>query len=443
MLLRGVDENPPPIAPQVTALILCAGVLAASQAACIDETPDPAFHSQAPAGMSALPKLLAEAGFEAKLSAIKLTDVPQETEVVVLHTSAASGKPWPEDLSLDPLLDRGISVVVIDDLRKSRFFLPVTATLSAARTAVDLDTDLDLGRPCAMRLAELDDFSNEDRVVVPRGWRMAPALDEAGTGTAAASTHRIGAYRVVQYKEPGELDRHLAVAMAGERADTGEAPSGCIYVFADRDLFTNASMTRETNARFVATFFALLAPKGKVMLLDRFTSTAPEETKRDPSPAKSLRASNMLPFLLQGGLTLVALYLLLGAAFGPLRDPATREHKAFVEHVEAIGKHYAATGPLGLTHASRSLARLVVMRHRDRVRGGGLGGWSAVAQHLAQKLDLEEKDVRAALRLGMDGVSELGSPAVSDPSPSSERMLRTLTRLLGGRDQTAPKTRSS
>jgi hypothetical protein len=97
---------------------------------------------------------------------------------------------------------------------------------------------------------------------------------------------------------------------------------------------------------------------------------------------------------------------------------------------------------MGLTHAARSLARLVVMRHRDQVRGGPSGGWASVAQHLSQKLEIDEKDVRAALRLGIDGTSELGSPGPEDPSPSSERMLRTLSRLLGGKSGPEKKKRN-
>ena len=71
-----------------------------------------------------------------------------------------------------------------------------------------------------------------------------------------------------------------------------------------------------------------------------------------------MTASNMLPFVLQSLVTLVLLFSLLGAAFAPLRDPIARTHKAFVEHVEAIGRQYARTGQAGLTHASQSLAKL-------------------------------------------------------------------------------------
>jgi hypothetical protein len=83
------------------------------------------------------------------------------------------------------------------------------------------------------------------------------------------------------------------------------------------------------------------------------------------------------------------------------------------------------------------------MRNRDQVRGGSGGGWSGVASHLAHKLELDEKDVRAALRLGIDGVSELGAPAAEDPTPSSEKMLRTLSRMLGGRDEPGTKQKKT
>jgi hypothetical protein len=136
--------------------------------------------------------------------------------------------------------------------------------------------------------------------------------------------------------------------------------------------------------------------------------------------------------LAQGLVTLALLYILLGAAFGPLRDPVHTEHKAFVEHVEAIGRQYARCGLPGITHASSSLARLVVMRNRERIRGAG-AGWAQVARDLAQKHDLAEEHVRAALRLGIEGKSELGAPRPEDPAPASETMLKTLSRLLGGR----------
>jgi hypothetical protein len=116
-----------------------------------------------------------------------------------------------------------------------------------------------------------------------------------------------------------------------------------------------------------------------------------------------------------------------------LRDPIKREHKAFVEHVEAIGRQYARTGQAGLTHAAHSLAKLLVMRHRERVRGGPSGGWASLARHLAETHALPEDDVKAALRLGIEGVTELGTPRIDDPSPSSERMLKTLSRLLAVR----------
>jgi hypothetical protein len=238
------------------------------------------------------------------------------------------------------------------------------------------------------------------------------------------------------------------VGYAADRVDGEATLSGCMYVFSDRDLFTNASLTRQSNARFVASFFSAITPQGqRIAILDRLDgwSTALGAGGAggsgggggaDPSdPARAMTASNMLPFVLQALVTLVLLFLLLGAAFAPLRDPIKQEHKAFVEHVEAIGRQYARTGHAGLTHAAQSLAKLVVMRHRDRVRGGSSGGWAALAKHMAETNQLPEEDVKAALRLGIEGITELGTPQVGDPSPASSRILNTLSRLLSVRSK--------
>ena len=72
---------------------------------------------------------------------------------------------------------------------------------------------------------------------------------------------------------------------------------------------------------------------------------------------------------------------------------------------------------------------------RDRVRGGSSGGWLALSKHLAETHGLPEEDVKAALRLGIEGVTELGTPQIGDPSPSSQRILQTLSRLLGVRSK--------
>lgn len=448
------EETPPPSSASIsggTAILLVMLASGAGQA-CGGDPPDPAFHARGPTGMGALVPLLRSVGITADVSRSRLAKLPADTGVVVLRTSAGDERIWPVALALDKTLDRDISVVIVDDLWRAPSFLPVTATASHDREAISVA--LDPPTPtmfCTWSPAKLGPLPSEgaQAVRLPHGRRLLAS----GAKTSSVSKRGLELAPIMSYHgDPSVPGRgRAALAWAIERTDgadpatqgtTASALAGCTYVFADRDLFTNASLTREANARLVASFFASLVSEGRrVVFLDRFDLTSAldteggeEEEEEDEGPAKPLQASNMLPFLAQGLVALVAFYLAIGAAFGPLRDRVTREHKSFVEHVEAIGRQYARTGLMGLTHSARSLARLVVMRQRDQLRGGTSGGWAGLASHLAQKHGLDEKDVRAALRLGIDGTSELGAPGADDPSPSSERMLRTLSRLLGGRE---------
>jgi hypothetical protein len=417
--------------------------LSMTQTGCPGEAVDPAFSSKAPTGMSAFPVLLKQAGMKVVMGRSRSAEITPDVGVVVVRSSSTRRGKWPQDLKIDGLLDRDISLVVIDDLWQSRFFLPVTSSISETKAAVQLAmTEPAENMFCEWRLQGVTLALGDGQVKVPYGRRLVWDR-ETRTTTAAAVSHPLALHPFLVYEGSATIDGNPAgVGWAGERVEGGSSLSGCIYLFSDRDLFTNASLSREANARFTGAFFASLTRDGRsILILDRIdahtlsSASSGSENEQDPekpNPAKSLKQSNMLPFILQAMATLILLYVMIGAAFGRLRDPARVEHKAFIEHVEAIGRQYAKTGVMGLTHSARSLARLVVMRHRDQVRGGPSGGWAAVAQHLAEKHALEEKDVRAALRLGIDGTNELGTPGPEDPSPASEKMLRILSRLLGG-----------
>ncbi len=215
-------------------------------------------------------------------------------------------------------------------------------------------------------------------------------------------------------------DPLYAMAYAVDPLDDDNQLHGCLYVFSDRDLFTNASLVRPENAAFLAAFFAALAPSRKVVIFDRYQGWEEELIPDKPDPSNTLVASNLLPLLAQGMVTLVLFYMLVGAAFGPLRDPVQKNHKAFVAHVEAIGRQYARTGEAGVGHAAQSLARLVMSRNRGLTPGGPEKGWEELAKNLAKKNHLGEKEVRAALRLGIEG-HEI----------PTDRLLRVLSRLLG------------
>lgn len=381
------------------------------------------FYDYNPGGMAALPSLLDRAGIETTITSKPFAEVPPDAGVVVLRTSSSRfGKI--KDLSLDALLDRSLDIVIIDDADEAQYFLPVTLTSTfTPAEPLPVTAKLPDGLACGIQLGEIAAALSPGEIRLPRGARM--RWDQE-VGRSKASEYQVSLEPILQYAKEMEAS-DPALGFTGIRVDyDGTYLPGCMYVFSNGQLFTNASLTQETNAQFVAGLFASMLDEGqKVVLLDTLDSSEKPE-----SIARSIGSAKLLPFVAQSGLWLVALFIFLGAAFGPLRDPATVEHKAFVEHVEAVGRHYASAGNKGLTHSARSLARLLVMRHRHEVRSGHDAGWVSVSKHLAETYELEEMDVRAALRLGIEGISELGAPGLNDPSPSSERMLRTLSTLL-------------
>lgn len=399
-----------------------------------------AYYNHAPTGMSALLPLLRATGLRVQVHKERLTDLPTDTRVIVLRTSALGAGVWPKGFKLDTQLDLGRDVILIDDLAKSGVMLPSTSSVSAGPEPVATQLALDIDPQqlsCAFRLRGMTESLREHPVRLPQGRLI---LWDGTTETTTISQHALVMRPFLRDAGRTEIEgRTAAHALACHRVAREDVLPGCLFIFADRDLFTNISLTRPSNATFVAELFATLAPEhGLVVFVDRLDQWATSDSDSPfggndgdgASPGEALKASNMLPFVLQALVALGLLYIFLGAAFGPLRDVTPQTHKAFVEHVEAIGRQYHRTGKAGLTHSAVSLARYVVMRNRDRLRGGDAGGWAALAQELAEKHDLPPQDVRAALRLGIEGRSELGAPQADDPEPSSPRMLQTLTRLL-------------
>lgn len=440
-LLVPGSEIPAPFAPGAASILVLAFLGSAMQGCPGGGDDNRAYYSHGPAGMAAFTDVLREAGMTPVVKLGRVSDIPYDVRTFVFRTSSSRDGKMPKGMKFDELLERGASIVVIDDLGKAPFFLPNTSTTGPSRDAKPEAVELEMPLlpkhgECSMRFTAAAAYMDRDRVKLPRGFLINWSGEH---GTAPVSDEPLRVEPLLYYRgEAGPDDG--AVALAAQRQTSSGPLPGCVYVFSDRDLFTNASLTRRSNARFVAAFFATLTQNDPriwfIDSIDRWTTSTTDTGSGGPDkpddPTKPLRASNMLPLLLQGLVTLALLYVLLGAAFGPLRDPAHREHKAFVEHVEAIGRQYARCGRPGVTHAAAALARLVVMRNRERIRGAG-AGWAQVARELAQKHDLPEEDVRAALRLGIEGKSELGAPRVEDPAPASETMLKTLSRLLGGR----------
>jgi len=400
----------PPRATTTTAIVAALVVSISGCGGCGDSSKP--FYSHAPDGLAAFPALLRGAGIDVDIMHGAFEEVPDDVGVVILASSAAGLRGWSEQ-SIDPLLDRGIALVVIDDAMVAPAFLPVATTSTntgVPPSPVELvPTDEIL---CQIDLPMIKDLLPAGGIRVPMGFALTPK-DQAGSLSFFDQS-----LVPILIEDTGRVAAYASARITKEDL---ELP-GCLFLFGDRHLFTNASMTRRTNAAFVVAFVASLLVEGeRVAIWDRIDPADAQE-----NVARSIGEARLLPLIGHAGVFVLALFLMLGAAFGPLRDPKVVRHKAFVEHVVAVGRHWAASGLDGRRYASRVLARRVVAQHRHR---GRQTSWAAIAKDLAEKHGLEEHDVRGALRLGLDVGTDLGPPGVGDALPGSERMLRTLSIL--------------
>lgn len=416
---RGVAALPPSSLGLLFALALAPLGLGASGCGSVGSS----FADHGPLGLSALPRLVEAAGIPTEVRRqASLDEIPAEVGAVVFLTEERL--PLRSKLELDALLDRDLSLFALDDAGVSRLLLPVETSSRSDRVngrhtpAIDVA----LGPPstCYPTLAGLEMMLGREATArVPVGRHLSL---EVGDPKARSSEW-------VWVSEPllveAEWPDHV-LAWAGHRVDEGGMPKpGCLVVLAGADLVRNLALTREANARLaVALLAGALDTEGaqrKVLFVDRLGPSG--DGAGAPPPAAP--SGRLAPLFGHGLVWLIALLVFLGASFGPLRDPAVTEHKAFVEHVEAIGRHYASAGPAGHAHAARSLARWLVLRHAGEARGAQ--GWATVAAHLADRHDQPLERVEAALRLGLDTETE--------PRPGDAELLRTLSILLSTPDK--------
>lgn len=437
---RLLAKAPPPdpilggLGGTTAALLLV--LLSAGQSGC--GTHEKPYYSHKPSGMAAMATLLRGLELKVSVGSYALTTLPDDTGVVVVESSAIHDV---EKLALDEVLDRNISVVVLDDASQAQHVLPVRTSSAQVVRIPMLGSPISLGpeRPepetvythdswaCGVNLALIDARLGPRRLRLPIGSRLA----ETDTATSGTSTHPWSITPTLLV-DAGRSEM-AARAYAALRVDKelGNFREGCLWLFGDSDLFTNASLAIPQNAAFVGALFANITTKDRrIVLVDELRTRA----VADSGMARSVAASRMLPFLVQGLLWVAVLFVFLGAAFGPLRDPVRVQHKAFVEHVEALGRQYVRLGADGQSHIARSLGKFLVMRHRVDVKSNS--GWLAVVRHLSEKHQLPEEDVRVALRLGLEGTNaaELGA-AVTDEQARSAPILRALAVLVSGRSR--------
>jgi hypothetical protein len=416
---RATAALPPPGLGLVLALALTPLGFGASGCGSVGSS----FADHGPLGLSALPRLVEAAGIPTEVRRqASLDEIPAEVGAIVFLTEERL--PLRSKLELDALLDRDLSLFALDDAGVSRVLLPLeTSSVSDrvnGRHTPAIDVALGPPSTCYPTLAGLDMMLGAEATArVPVGRHL--SLEVGDPKARSSEWVWVSEPLLVEAGWPDHV-----LAWAGHRVDEGGMPKpGCLVVFAGADLVRNLALTREANVRLA---IALLAgaldtegPQRKVLFVDRLGPSG--DGAGTPPPAAP--SGRLAPLFGHGLVWLVALLVFLGASFGPLRDPAVTEHKAFVEHVEAIGRHYASAGPSGHAHAARSLARWLVLRHAGEARGAQ--GWAAVAAHLADRHDQPLERVEAALRLGLDTETE--------PRPIDAELLRTLSILLSTPDK--------
>ena len=376
-----------------------------------------AYRFHGPTGLSALPALLEASDMSVQVSRTRLSPTDMlDAGVVVLRSAAL-----PDGLdasALLELLDKGIHVFILDDAWTVQEQFAIEAFFQAG-SGVER-----IGRPpkhpVGLRTASLGSvFPAFDRelVLLPKARRLRPEPEPRFSPALETEVH-------AEAWLESEGGHAVAVRIEPPNESDGEMARGLLIVFADVDLFTNASLTRSGNAAAaIEVFSSLLGPGEVVHLLDEEEGYSAVESSEGadeaspPRPGEIVRASKLLPLLLQLGIFMLALFGMIGAAFGTLKDPKEVTRKSFAEHTDALGDLYARTGEPGRIFASRILARWLVHIQADRARAGD---WETLCKELAETHGIPEADVRAAWSLGH------GDPGSEALSPEQIHAISTL-----------------
>ncbi len=140
---------------------------------------------------------------------------------------------------------------------------------------------------------------------------------------------------------------------------------GVVVAIADPRLLWNAAFVSPANEAFVGDLVYVgqqlegwpVPTPARVQLA---TAAAAASEGGSPDPLRSMARARLLPFVLQLVLAWIVLALWRGRAFAPLRDPPEERGERFVEHVEALGSHWARSRSSGW--AARAWAGLWLSR---------------------------------------------------------------------------------
>lgn len=185
---------------------------------------------------------------------------------------------------------------------------------------------------------------------------------------------------------------------------------GEIIAFENDDFFTNIAMSVEDNARAMATM-AHRYDERSVQICTAWTGSG------SSSPLDAMRNADLTPLIVQLLVFVVLLVLYRGIAFGRLRDSEARGRRASVDHVRALGSHYARAQATG--HAWQAYAAWALDQIDLRLPGQRRRGLQATASAIAARTQWPETEVITLLIAASDAANRNGPASMRGPSSTA------------------------
>lgn len=208
-----------------------------------------------------------------------------------------------------------------------------------------------------------------------------------------------------RYLSDDYSDEEVSVYAVGVYRGEGE-----IIAFENDDFFTNIAMSVEDNARAMATM-AHRYDERSVQLCTAWTGSG------SSSPLDAMRNADLTPLIVQLLVFVVLLVLYRGIAFGRLRDTEARGRRASVDHVQALGSHYARAQATG--HAWQAYAAWALDQIDLRLPGQRRRGLQATASAIAARTQWPETEVITLLIAASDAANRGGPASMRGPASAA------------------------
>jgi hypothetical protein len=361
-------------------IMLLAGGLLALASAC-GQPRDDWEHS--PSGRAGVIDYLGKRGFkvhERLLSVAKIADAKAE-QLVLLPDAQLGEDDWKAVMAW--VLADGHSLVVAGSRRELPAWIGVRIIGKQAAQPLPLA----LADAPAKRWGAL-------RATVPE----ANYLEDKTSG-AAVLTRNQATYAAERWLGP----------VAG---DNDDSESGRVLVLADDFLFRNASLLVGDNAALLDN---LLRDGGtNIELAGDLTGLVAT------NPVQSVERGRLGPALLQLAAFLLVLFVCKGARFGRPVQSERGQRRAFIEHVRALGLHYARAR--AERHALAFMGPYAVERLRERTGAHADRGLSGLAEAVATRTGRPLGEVMRVLLEARDASKDV-------PADKGARDLETVAEL--------------